>query len=155
MRCGPWPSSISDTYTCLPSSEPRDLRTAYVAGAIFLVCLPMYVLYALYFCQVTMLHSDEGQYLRVTQSLVHDGDMDLANNLSIEQIKEFHVRDFGLNETPAAPEGKVHSTHPIGLSIALVPAYWWSLEAWANPRLGTALFIALLASLCVPCSFCI
>ena len=57
-----------------------------------------------------MLHSDEGQYLRVTQSLVHDGDMDLANNLDVEQIKEFHVRDFGVNKASAAPDGKVHST---------------------------------------------
>ena len=138
-------------YVHLPSLGARKpLRTTYVAVVLFLVCLPMYVLYALYFCQVTMLHSDEGQYLRVTQSLLHDGDMDLANNLSAEQVREFHVIDFPLVKTPAAPEGKVHSTHPIGLSITLVPAYWFGLEAWKNPRLATALFIALLASLCVP-----
>ncbi len=133
--------------TCT-SWSPR--KTFITAGTLLVVCLPMYVLYALYFCQVTMLHSDEGQYLRVTQSLVHDGDMDLANNLNIEQIKEFHVRDFAVNKASAAPEGKVHSTHPIGLSVALVPAYWWGLEQWQNPRLATALFIVLLASICVP-----
>lgn len=141
-------------YVHLPSLGARKpLRTAYVAGALFAVCLPTYVFYALYFCQVTMLHGDEGQYLRVTQSLVHDRDMDLANNLDVEQIREFHVTDFGLNKAPASPEGKVHSSHPIGLSVALVPAYKWGLEAWANPRLATALFIALLASLCVPLLF--
>ena len=147
---GPGPRLSSDIYTCPPSSEPKGPRTAYIASALLAVCLPMYVLYALYFCQVTMLHSDEGQYLRVTQSLLHDGDMDLANNLSAEQVREFHVIDFPLVKTPAAPEGKVHSTHPIGLSITLVPAYWLGLEAWKNPRLATALFIAFLASLCVP-----
>ena len=141
-------------YLHLPSLGARKpLRTAYVAGALFAACLPMYVFYALYFCQVTMLHSDEGQYLRVTQSLVHDGDMDLANNLEIEQIREFHVTDFGLNKASASPEGKIHSTHPIGLSVALVPAYRWGLEAWAKPRLAAALFIALLAGLCVPLIF--
>ena len=141
-------------YLHLPALGARKpLRTNYIAGALFAVCLPMYVLYALYFCQVTMLHSDEGHYLRVTQSLVHDGDMDLANNLDVEQIKEFHVTDFGLNKAPASPEGKIHSSHPIGLSIALVPAYRWGLEAWANPRLAAALFIALFASLCVPLIF--
>lgn len=138
-------------YIHLPSLGARKpLRTAYVAGALFAVCLPMYLLYALYFCQVTMLHSDEGQYLRVTQSLVHDGDMDLANNLDFEQIREFHVRDFGINKAPASPEGKVHSTHPIGLSVALAPAYWWGLDQWENPRLATALFIVLVAGICVP-----
>ena len=150
MRCGPWRSSFWDTYICRPQGSRKPLRTPYVAGALLAVCLPMYVLYALYFCQVTMLHGDEGQYLRVTQSLVHDGDMDLANNLSIEQIKEFHVRDFHVASAPASPEGKVHSQHPIGLSVALVPSYWWGLETWKNPRLATALFMALLASLCVP-----
>ena len=141
-------------YVHLPSLGARKpLRTAYVACALFAVCLSMYTFYALYFCQVTMLHSDEGQYLRVTQSLVHDGDMDLANNLDVEQIKEFHVTDFGLNRAPGSPEGRIHSTHPIGLSVALVPVYRLGLEAWANPRLAAALFIALLASLCVPLIF--
>ena len=130
--------------TCT-SWSPR--KTFITAGALLVVCLPMYVLYALYFCQVTMLHSDEGQYLRVTQSLVHDGDMDLANNLDIEQIKEFHVADFGVNKASAAPEGKVHSTHPIGLSIALVPAYWWGLEQWENPRPGNG------AVYCIVCGY--
>ncbi len=133
------------------SWSPR--KTYVAAGILFAVCLLIYTLYALYFCQVTMLHSDEGQYLRVTQSLLRDGDMDLANNLDIEQIKEFHVTDFGLNNTPAAPEGRIYSKHPIGLSIALVPAYWWGLEAWGNPRLGTALFIAVIAGVCVPLLF--
>ncbi len=141
-------------YVHLPSLGARKpLRTVYVAGALFAVFLPLYVFYTLYFCQVTMLHSDEGQYLRVTQSLVHDGDMDLANNLGIEHVGEFHVTDFGLNRAPASPEGKIHSTHPIGLSVALVPAYRWGLDAWANPRLSAALFIALFASLCVPLLF--
>lgn len=141
-------------YLHLPAlGAHKPLRANYIAVALFAVCLPLYVLYALYFCQVTMLHSDEGQYLRVTQSLVHDGDMDLANNLDIEQIREFHVTDFGLNKAPASPEGRIHSVHPIGLSVALVPAYGLGLQVWANPRLAAALFIALLASLCVPLVF--
>ena len=141
-------------YVHLPSLGARKpVRTAYVAGALFAVCLPMYTLYALYFCQVTMLHGDEGQYLRVTQSLLHDGDMDLANNLDVEQIKEFHVRDFAVHISPISPEGRVYPAHPIGLSVALVPAYWLGLEAWKNPRLSVALFVALLASICVPLIF--
>ena len=43
-----------------------------------------------------MIHGDEGQYLRVTQSLLHDGDMDLANNLDTQQTNEFHVIDFAV-----------------------------------------------------------
>ena len=86
MHYGPWRWSILG-YVHLPSVRraPRDLEPHQIRrqSILFLVCLPMYVLYALYFCQITMVHGDEGQYLRVTQSLVHDGDMNLANNLSI------------------------------------------------------------------------
>ena len=142
-------------YVHLPTESGRvSPRTdAYMAAALLALCLPLYFLYALYFCQITMLHGDEGQYLRVTQSLLHDGDMDLANNLSVEQTNEFHVRKFAVHKAPASPEGKVHSVHPIGLSVGLVPAYWWGLTHWENPRLASALFMVLLASLCVPLIF--
>ena len=132
-------------------AEPPHPKTDTAIGtALFLVCFIAYSIYALYFCQVTMLHGDEGQYLRVTQSLLHDGDMDLANNLDIEQTNEFHVREFAVHKAPASPEGKIHSVHPIGLSIVLLPAYWAGLELWQNPRLGAALFMSLLSSLCIP-----
>ena len=142
-------------YVHLPTESGRvSPRTdAYIAAVLLALCLPLYFLYALYFCQITMLHGDEGQYLRVTQSLLHDGDMDLANNLSVEQTNEFHVRKFAAHKAPASPEGKVHSVHPIGLSVALVPTYWWGLTHWENPRLSSALFMVLLASLCVPLIF--
>ena len=142
-------------YVQLPSASslPAIRTDALIAGGLLALCLPVYFLYTLYFCQITMIHGDEGQYLRVTQSLLHDGDMDLANNLDAAQTNEFHVIGFGVHKAPASPEGKVHSVHPIGLSIALLPAYEWGLTHWENPRLATALFMALLASLCVPLTF--
>ena len=142
-------------YVHLPTESGRvSPRTdAYIGAALLVLCLLLYFLYALYFCQITMLHGDEGQYLRVTQSLLHDGDMDLANNLGAEHIGEFHVTEFAVHKAPASPEGKVHSVHPIGLSVALVPAYWWGLAHWENPRLAAVLFMVLLASLCVPLIF--
>lgn len=142
-------------YVHLPT-EGRSLSSAprpRIGVALLVLCLPLYFLYALYFCQITMLHGDEGQYLRVSQSLLHDGDMDLANNLGAEHTDEFHVTEFAVHKAPASPEGKVHSVHPIGLSVALVPAYWLGLTYWENPRLAAALFMALLASLCVPLIF--
>ena len=136
-----------------PAGGSGDFPTRYAAAGLLTLCLPLYLLYALYFCQITMLHGDESHYLRVVQSLLHDGDMDLANNLEEGYTKEFHVTEFAVHKAPASPEGKVHSVHPIGLSVALVPAYWWGLERWENPRLATALLMALLASLCVPLLF--
>ena len=103
----------------------RCLSNRSLCAAAFLVSAVVFSGYTLYFCQITMLHGDEGQYLLVTQSLIRDGDMDLTNNVEPENIREFHVIDsFGLHKAPGSPAGKLHSVHPIGLSILLVPPLW-------------------------------
>ena len=43
-----------------PNQQEKTLSTTYLAGGLLALCLPLYFLYALYFCQVTMLHGDEG-----------------------------------------------------------------------------------------------
>lgn len=115
---------------------------------IGLVTALLYSAYTLYFCQLTMLHGDEGQYLRVTQSLLRDGDIDLSNNLDVEHTLEFHVTATEVHKAPASPEGKIHSVHPVGLSVLLMPAYQLGVQL-GNPRLVCALFMALLTAACV------
>jgi hypothetical protein len=150
-----WNPEAPTPVKAIDTASPAAIRTIdkTTVGVLFLIGALGYGAYALYFCQVTMLHGDEGQYLRVTQSLLHDGDMDLANNLDRAQTDEFHVTDFGVDKAPASPPGRVHSVHPIGLSVALLPAYWLSLELWQNPRLGSALAIVLLSSICLSLLF--
>lgn len=120
---------------------------SFSTRAMALVLLPLsaagFALWTLYFCQMTMLHGDEAHYLRVTQSLLHDGDMDLSNNLGAGQFKEFHIIDFAPHQAPGSPPGKIHSVHPIGLSAMLLPAYSIGLQLWSNPRLASSLVIAL------------
>ena len=123
-------------YVHLPTENGRvSPRTdAYIAAVLLALCLPLYFLYALYFCQITMLHGDEGQYLRVTQSLLHDGDMDLANNLSVEQTNEFHVIKFAVHKAPASPEGKVHSVLVIAASLYALIAFHYAFSGdWMGP----------------------
>ncbi len=146
-------SFLLPVITRMPAHWMRDLRllsNARVAVAAFLLSAITFCGYTLYFCQITMLHGDEGQYLLVTQSLIQDGDMDLTNNIQPEKISEFHVLDsFGIHKAPGSPSGKIHSVHPIGLSILLVPAYMIGLDLWDNPRLGCALTVSLMAAGCV------
>jgi hypothetical protein len=113
------------------------------------IALPVYSAYAFYFCQVTLLHGDEGQYLRVTQSLLRDGDMDLANNLDDHHIAEFHNLRFDVHKASASPPGKVFSVHPIGLSVLLMPFYELGLDWWGNPRLACALALSAISAGCV------
>ncbi|MCC7265428.1 MAG: hypothetical protein IT369_23230, partial [Candidatus Latescibacteria bacterium] len=118
------------------------VSTRRLALGLFLASGLTFSLWALYFCQMTMLHGDEAHYLRVTQSLLRDGDMDLSNNLGPDQVAEYHVLDFQPHRAPGSPPGKIHSVHPIGLSALLAPAYWSGLQWWGNPRLACSLAIA-------------
>ena len=109
--------------------------------------------YSLYVCQLTILHGDEGHYLRVTQSLLRDGDLDLSNNLDGDAYREFHVLDPGVHRAPASPHGTVYSVHPVGLSVLMAPAYWAGFELWSNPRLGCALGMALMTAASLALAF--
>ena len=132
------------------ATRVRGLSNRGLCALAFLTGAVLFCGYTLYFCQVTMLHGDEGQYLLVTQSLIRDGDMDLTNNIAPENIREFHVLDsFGIHKAPGSPAGKMHSVHPIGLSILLVPSYMAGLELWQNPRVACALTMALMGAGCV------
>ena len=139
-------------YLHLPSVQRGDEKTLTPVRASLIalaIALPVYGAYTFYFCQVTLLHGDEGQYLRVTQSLLRDGDMDLANNLDDHHIAEFHNLRFDVHRASSSPPGKVYSVHPIGLSVLLMPFYELGLDWWGNPRLTCALAMAAIAAGCV------
>ncbi len=124
----------------------RALPDSGIAAAVACIAFLIYAAYGIYIGQMTMLHGDEGHYLRVTQSLLRDGDFDLTDNLSNSDVTEYHSLRFAVHKAPASPPGKIHSVHPIGLSLLLVPAYWTGLELWANPRLACILFMNLLTA---------
>ena len=124
----------------------RSLPDSGIAAAIAGIAFLVYAGYGIYIGQMTMLHGDEGHYLRVTQSLLRDGDFDLTDNLGNRDVAEYHSLQFGVHKAPASPPGKIHSVHPIGLSLLLVPAYWSGLELWSNPRLACILFMNLLTA---------
>ena len=139
-------------YLHLPAvgKENANLLTPMRASLVALaIALSAYGAYTFYFCQVTLLHGDEGQYLRVTQSLLRDGDMDLANNLDDHHIAEFHNLRFDVHKASSSPPGKVYSVHPIGLSVLLMPFYELGLSWWGNPRLSCALAMTGIAAGCV------
>ena len=123
-----------------------SLPDSGIAAAVACIAFLVYAGYGIYIGQMTMLHGDEGHYLRVTQSLLRDGDFDLADNLGERDVAEYHSLQFEVHKAPASPPGKIHSVHPIGLSLLLVPAYWTGLELWSNPRVACILFMNLLTA---------
>jgi hypothetical protein len=114
------------------------------AGLFAAVALPVYTLLALYTCQMTMLHSDEAHYLMVSQSLLRDGDIDIANNTSAADQAEYRVAPFDAHRAQTSPEGKIYSVHPVGVSVLMAPFYDLGLRLWAHPRLPIALLMVVL-----------
>jgi len=129
-----------------PSPGGRIGREALIVGALALVA---YSVLCLYTCQMTMLHGDEAHYVAVTQSLLRDGDMDLAGDLTSERIVEYHVVAFEAHRAPASPAGRTYSRHPIGLSALMTGPYVAGQWLWSNPRLACALAMALIAATCL------
>jgi hypothetical protein len=68
---------------------------------------------------------DEPHYLIISQSIVADHDLDVANNYANNDGRLFghdHL-ERGLHAIPAR-SGHIRSIHDIGLSVALVPVYY-------------------------------
>jgi hypothetical protein len=85
---------------------------------------------------------DEPHYLLMATSLVHDGDLDLANNYQNQDYRAFYQR--GILEPQGLEHienGKDYSHHPLGPVLAILPGFLLA------GRLGAALTIAVLAAL--------
>jgi hypothetical protein len=67
---------------------------------------------------------DEPHYLMMTQSIVADGDLDLANNYANNDGRLFghDGLPIGLHAIPSRT-GHIRSIHDVGLAVALVPMY--------------------------------
>jgi hypothetical protein len=115
------------------------------ATGVFLLFAILYSGYAIYFVKTTPLHGDEPQYLLLTQSLLTDGDIDLAN-ADRESKLAFHEFTFNVHRAPGSPEGRLHSSHPIGMPALLTVPYAIGDMLWGHPRLGAALFQAVLTA---------
>jgi hypothetical protein len=141
------------TPLCGLNYKKRRLSNRRLALGLLAIFLPLYLFYALFISQRMLIHGDEGQYLLVSHSLLQDGDMDLSNNDNREDKLAFHLLDFDVHRAPSSPTGKLHSIHPIGLSVLLAPAYSLGQALWDNPRLSSMLFMAILAAACLPLTY--
>ncbi|MSO45419.1 MAG: hypothetical protein EXQ59_01445 [Acidobacteria bacterium] len=67
---------------------------------------------------------DEPHFLMITQSLVADHDLDVANNYAMNDGRLFGHDNLGmgLHAIPAR-SGHIRSAHDIGLAVALIPVY--------------------------------
>ena len=114
-------------YALFPKANELLAGRRTGTGAALLVTFGiLYTVFAVFFVRTTLLHGDEPQYLLITQSLLHDGDIDLSNATQ-ESILEFHQKNVQPRAAPASPPDRIHSAHPVGLAALFVPFYWLGL----------------------------
>ena len=116
-------------------------RVQRPARAVTLLALFLFpaLLMTTTWCDVT---GDEPHYLLMAHSILHDHDLDLANNYVVNDAAAFHGRGTlepqGLEHVV---EGRRYSHHPIGSVLFILPGY--ALLG----RYGAALMMAIAAAL--------
>lgn len=86
---------------------------------------------------------DEPHYLVVTQSLITDHDLDIANNHARGDYHAYYAGTLRPDYRVRGRNGVVYSIHPVGLSLLVAPAF-----ALGGYR-AASLFVVLLAALTV------
>jgi hypothetical protein len=88
---------------------------------------------------------DEPHYLTLTQSLLADGDLDLANQFADRDYRTFFAGRLEPHTSPASPAGRLYSVHTPGLAVLMLPAY--ALGGYPGARLLLSALAALTALL--------
>ncbi len=86
---------------------------------------------------------DEPHYLLQAQSLLSDGDLDLADEYDEREYRAFFPGTLQAHTSPRSPRGVIYEVHTPGLPVLLLPAY--ALGGYAGAKLLQALLAALLA----------
>ena len=66
---------------------------------------------------------DEPHYLAATQSLLHDGDLRVANNYANGDYLEYFPGRLEPHFLKRAASGEIYSIHAPGVSVIVLPAF--------------------------------
>jgi hypothetical protein len=88
-------------------------------------------------------HGDEPHYLMVAESLLRDGDLELASDYAEQRYRAFTDEALSPHYRVRGRGGAIYSVHAIGLSALVLPAY--ALGGYPAASLFMALLAALLA----------
>ncbi|HET6316088.1 MAG TPA: hypothetical protein VFG86_06505, partial [Chloroflexota bacterium] len=86
---------------------------------------------------------DEPHYLVVTQSLLSDHDLAIANNHARGDYLQYYPAPLKPDYRVAGRNGVIYSIHPVGISVLIAPAF----ALWGYR--GASLFLAVLAAAAV------
>jgi len=84
---------------------------------------------------------DEPHYLLMTESLLRDHDLDLANQFEERAYAPFYAGTLAAHTSPASPKETIYAVHTPGLPALLLPAY--ALGGYPAARLLLSALTAL------------
>ena len=91
----------------------------YLASVYFI----FFFFLTLRFNQANEPTGDEPAYLMTAHSIVHDRDLDIANNFADKDYKRFYSRELVPQPSDVFKDGKHFSYHPVLVSFAIAPFY--------------------------------
>lgn len=92
---------------------------------------------------------DEPHYLLMTESLVTDRDVDLANDFAERRYLSFYPGALEPHTAPRSPKGHIYTLHAPGLPALLAPGYALGASAGLGGYFGARVVLALLAATAV------
>lgn len=125
----------------VPVLLSRPSTAPWIAAAIFAVA------WWVVFGQIRAVipNGDEPHYLAATQSLLHDGDLKVANNYANGDYLEYFNGLLEPHFLKRATSGEIYSIHAPGVSVIVLPAF--AIAGYRGAVATMILFAALTAAL--------
>jgi len=114
---------------------------------VFLVSFALYATLGIRYARGAGFGGDEPHYLVITQSLIIDRDLDIANNHARRDYRAYFPGELRPDFLQRGLRGEIYSIHAPGLPALLIPAF-----AVAG-ALGAVVFMALLGALAAAAIF--
>jgi hypothetical protein len=94
------------------------------------------------------LSGDEPHYLVISSSILHDGDVELANDYDEERYRDFYAGSLEPRHTKYTAAGHHYPIHGLGTSVLVAPGFFAAGRAGARATIlaATALGVAFLWS---------
>jgi hypothetical protein len=114
---------------------------------VFLVSFTIYATLGIRHAREVGFGGDEPHYLIITQSLIRDHDLDIANNHARRDYRSYFPGDLRPDFLQRGRRGEIYSIHAPGLPAALIPAFA------AGGALGAVVFMGLVGALAATAIF--
>ncbi|HEY5531673.1 MAG TPA: hypothetical protein VIK22_06695 [Candidatus Anoxymicrobiaceae bacterium] len=122
-----WDKIAREGVAGLGSAWMRLPGRSRVAAVIFVVCLCVYVSVMFLvprYKGATTTQGDETHYLVITESILHDGDVFLANQYRDKVYRPYFEENDIMLHVTRGRGGRYVSTHPMFLSLVVLPGFW-------------------------------